>query len=78
MPWCVQSDTVCAGVFRAPAIKTDGDSTRPDCLPDGARLQLDPAIDVSKIAGHHSSGAHGGPGPAALRRLRDRPRRRPT
>ena len=47
----VQSDTVCAGVFRAPAIKTDGDSTRTDCLPEGARLQLDPSIDVSKITG---------------------------
>jgi hypothetical protein len=47
----VQSDTVCAGVFRAPAIKTDGDSTRTDCLPEGARLQLDPSIDVSRIAG---------------------------
>ncbi len=47
----VQTDTACAGVFRAPAIKTDGDSTRPDCLPEGARLQLDPAIDVSRIAG---------------------------
>ena len=47
----VQSDTVCAGVFRAPAIKTDGNSTRTDCLPEGARLQLDPSIDVSRIAG---------------------------
>ncbi len=47
----VQSDTVCAGVYRAPAIKTDGDSTRTDCLPEGARLQLDPAIDVTRIAG---------------------------
>jgi hypothetical protein len=47
----VQSDTVCARVFRAPAIKTDGNSTRSDCLPEGARLQLDPSIDVSKIRG---------------------------
>jgi len=47
----VQSDTVCARVYRAPAIKTDGDSTRSDCLPEGARLQLDPSIDVSKIPG---------------------------
>ena len=47
----VQSDNVCAGVFRAPALKTDGDSTRADCIPEGARLQLDPSIDVSRIAG---------------------------
>lgn len=47
----VQSDTVCAGTVRAPALKTDGDSTRPDCIPEGARLQLDPAIDVAAIPG---------------------------
>lgn len=47
----VQTDTACADVFRAPALKTDGDSTRSDCLPEGARLQLDPAIDVNRIAG---------------------------
>lgn len=47
----VQTDTACAGVFRAPALKTDGDSARSDCLPEGARLQLDPAIDVTRIAG---------------------------
>lgn len=47
----VQSDTVCAGTVRAPALKTDGDSTRPDCIPEGARLQLDPAIDVTTIPG---------------------------
>lgn len=47
----VQSDTVCAGIVRAPALKTDGDSTRPDCIPEGARLQLDPAIDVATIPG---------------------------
>jgi hypothetical protein len=47
----VQSDTVCAGVVRPPAVKTDGDSTRPDCIPEGARLQLDPTIDVAAIPG---------------------------
>lgn len=47
----VQSDTVCAGTVRPPALKTDGDSTRPDCIPEGARLQLDPAIDVARIPG---------------------------
>jgi hypothetical protein len=47
----VQSDTVCATTFRPPAWKTDGDSTRSDCIPEGARLQLDPAVDVTAIPG---------------------------
>jgi hypothetical protein len=47
----LQTDNACARVYRAPAIKTDGDSTRADCLPEGARLQLNPAIDVARIAG---------------------------
>ncbi len=45
----LQSDTACAKVFRAPATKTDGLSTRTDCVPEGARLQLDPAINVAAI-----------------------------
>jgi len=45
----LQSDTACAGTFRTPAIKTDGVSTRSDCVPEGSRLQLDPAIDVAAI-----------------------------
>lgn len=47
----VQSDNVCKGVHRAPALKTDGVSTRSDCLPEGTRLQLDPSIDVTTISG---------------------------
>lgn len=47
----LQSDNTCAKVYRAPALKTDGTSTRADCLPEGARLQLDPAIDLSTISG---------------------------
>ncbi|MCJ8505911.1 hypothetical protein MRU69_13780 [Kocuria flava] len=47
----VQSDNVCQGVHRAPALKTDGTSTRSDCLPEGARLQLDPGLDVTAISG---------------------------
>ena len=47
----LQGDTVCASVVRPPAVKTDGDSTRPDCIPEGARLQLDPAINVAAIPG---------------------------
>jgi hypothetical protein len=40
----LQSDTVCAGDFRAPAVKTDGDSSRPDCVAEGTRLRLDPTL----------------------------------
>lgn len=46
----LESDTACATTFRPPARKTDGESTRPDCIPEGARLQLDPTIDVAAIA----------------------------
>lgn len=45
----LESDTACAATFRPPAQKTDGESTRPDCIPEGARLQLDPTIDVAAI-----------------------------
>jgi hypothetical protein len=43
------SDNVCAKVFRPPALKTDGQSTKPDCLPEGARLQLDPELDIDSL-----------------------------
>jgi hypothetical protein len=33
----------------APATETDGRSTRADALPEGARLQLDPALDLSSL-----------------------------
>lgn len=45
----LESDTACARSFRAPALKTDGESDRADCIPEGARLQLDPTIDVAAI-----------------------------
>lgn len=35
--------------FRFPATKTDGDSTRSDCVPEGARLQLDPSINCDTL-----------------------------
>jgi hypothetical protein len=47
----LQTDTVCARVFRAPAVKTDGTSKRSDCIPAGSRVQLDPRINVSLIPG---------------------------
>ncbi|GAA1850666.1 hypothetical protein ACFFOM_04260 [Microlunatus capsulatus] len=47
----LQSDNVCAGTVRPPALKTDGTSRRTDCLPEGARLQLDPALDLAEVPG---------------------------
>lgn len=41
----------CRTVFRFPATKTDGSSSRTDCIPEGARLQLDPSIDVNALPG---------------------------
>ncbi|CAM3982892.1 hypothetical protein [Smaragdicoccus niigatensis] len=43
-------DNACKTVFRAPATKTDGVSTRTDCIPEGARIQLDPTIDLSQYS----------------------------
>jgi hypothetical protein len=43
------SDLSCPAVFRYPATKTDGTATRRPCLPQGARVQLDPTIDVRRI-----------------------------
>lgn len=47
----LQSDNVCASVVRPPAIKTDGTSRRSDCIPEGARLQLDPAVNLGSLSG---------------------------
>jgi len=45
----IQSDNVCADDYRAPAIKTDGSSTRSDCIPEGARVRLDPTLDLDSL-----------------------------
>lgn len=45
----LQSDNVCARVFRRPALKTDGRSLRPDCIPEGARVRLDPRLDLRTL-----------------------------
>lgn len=45
----MQTDNVCAAVYRAPALKTDGLSDRPDCIPEGARLRLDPGTDIGAL-----------------------------
>lgn len=43
------TSNACEDVFRFPASKTDGESSRPDCIPQGARVQLDPDIDVASL-----------------------------
>jgi hypothetical protein len=45
------TDNACTSVLRYPASKTDGDSSRSNCIPEGARVQLDPSIDVDTIPG---------------------------
>lgn len=45
----LQTDNVCAGVFRPPALGTDGQSWRSDCIPEGARLRLDPTVDLDGL-----------------------------
>lgn len=44
----LQSNNACP-TFRAPALKSDGNSTRADCIPEGARLQLDPELDLGSL-----------------------------
>jgi hypothetical protein len=45
------TDNACRSGHRYPASKSDGLSTRSDCIPEGARIQLDPSIDVNRIPG---------------------------
>lgn len=40
-----------SGTYRFPATTTDGNYTGNDCIPEGARIQLDPSIDVNAIPG---------------------------
>lgn len=44
----LQSNNACP-TFRPPALKSDGTSMRADCLPEGARLQLDPSLDLTAL-----------------------------
>lgn len=44
----LQSNNACS-TFRPPALKSDGTSERDDCIPQGARLQLDPSLDLSTL-----------------------------
>jgi hypothetical protein len=41
----------CSGRFRHPASKTDGGSTASTCIPEGARVQLDPSVNLDAIIG---------------------------
>lgn len=43
------TDNACAGDYRYPAAKTDGAKTTTDCIPEGARIQLDPDVDISTL-----------------------------
>lgn len=45
----LQSNNVCANEFRSPATKTDGTSTRSDCIPEGAKVRLDPAVNLDSL-----------------------------
>lgn len=45
------TNNACRSVRRYPASKTDGASARTDCIPEGARVQLDPRIDVDALPG---------------------------
>jgi hypothetical protein len=45
------TDNACRDGYRYPASKTDGRSDRPNCIPQGSRIQLDPSIDVEAIPG---------------------------
>jgi hypothetical protein len=46
----LQSKYVCANVFRWPATHTDGRYQGSDCIPEGARIRLDPSVDVDTLA----------------------------
>jgi hypothetical protein len=39
----------CKTFFTWPAQRRDGTSTAPDCMPEGAHLRLDPALDVDSL-----------------------------
>lgn len=45
------SGLACVERYRYPATQSSGTSTAPTCLPEGARIQLDPAVDVDAIPG---------------------------
>lgn len=44
------TNNACRRVFKAPATKTDGKSERRDCIPEGARVQLSPAVTLGRLS----------------------------
>lgn len=44
----LQSSSACES-FRPPALKSDGRSPSSDCIPQGARLQLDPDLNLAEL-----------------------------
>lgn len=44
------SSIVRAGSFAAPAQRSDGRSVSPDSIPEGARLRLDPGLDLASLS----------------------------
>jgi hypothetical protein len=45
------TDNACSGTFKYPATQSDGRSSRPDCIPEGGHIRLDPSIDVNTLPG---------------------------
>jgi hypothetical protein len=45
----VDLPNACAKVFAWPAQRTDGTATGRDCIPEGAQLRIDPALDLSRL-----------------------------
>ena len=43
------TDNACRDVYRFPATKTDGQSSQVDCVAEGARIQLDPAVNLNGL-----------------------------
>ncbi|HSR93899.1 MAG TPA: hypothetical protein VLK56_03450, partial [Solirubrobacterales bacterium] len=43
------SSIIRAGSFAAPAQRSDGKSVDPDSIPEGARLRLDPQLDLGSL-----------------------------
>ncbi|MCL7960264.1 MAG: hypothetical protein M8861_08735 [marine benthic group bacterium] len=43
------TNNACRDVYRFPATKTDGKSSRIDCVAEGARIQLDPAVALDGL-----------------------------
>ena len=41
----------CKATYRYPAVKSDGWSTASNCIPEGARVQLDPSVNCTALPG---------------------------